>query len=401
MKLLNRRRTMNKDTLPYDSEVEYLEVSEDSEGTIIIDTEFVPNSLDLEIYCNYILYEYLHQYGIIYANTPLTNGSGYWRICGYGANYGTPDASRLNINNKFQFGDYLETCVRYGQILINGKEYALMTDLANYENNKASIKLLNRYSLDRGVYAKLYSFKIVKADELIIDLIPVRKGNEGFMYDRVSGKLYGNSGSGRFIIGPDKEPLYDAEVEYLETNDEGGEAYINTGLVPTGLDNEWYIEYMLNENPYRTDTSYGGSIFSAYTASNIAAYRIIRFKDSATSLYAINGSAAAAGKGFASLTGVKRYIRLYKDTSFDNNGVMYEPINTSDTINTGVLNIFNPNSKIRIYTFKWDKGDNTILDLIPVRKNGIGYMYNKIDGKLYGNSGEEGSYFIIGPDKTE
>ena len=36
------------------------------------------------------------------------------------------------------------------------------------------------------------------------DLLPVRKGNIGYMYDRVSGELFGNAGTGDFIIGPDK-----------------------------------------------------------------------------------------------------------------------------------------------------------------------------------------------------
>ena len=43
----------------------------------------------------------------------------------------------------------------------------------------------------------------------IRDFIPVRFTNslgqtEGAMYDRVSGQLFGNSGTGEFIIGPDK-----------------------------------------------------------------------------------------------------------------------------------------------------------------------------------------------------
>lgn len=39
---------------------------------------------------------------------------------------------------------------------------------------------------------------------LVADFIPIRKGNIGYMYDRVSGQLFGNSGTGAFIIGPDK-----------------------------------------------------------------------------------------------------------------------------------------------------------------------------------------------------
>ena len=38
----------------------------------------------------------------------------------------------------------------------------------------------------------------------IMHLIPVRVGDVGYMYDRVSGQLFGNSGTGAFIIGPDK-----------------------------------------------------------------------------------------------------------------------------------------------------------------------------------------------------
>ena len=35
------------------------------------------------------------------------------------------------------------------------------------------------------------------------DFIPVRVGQTGYLYDRVSGQLFGNLGSGDFILGPD------------------------------------------------------------------------------------------------------------------------------------------------------------------------------------------------------
>ena len=58
-----------------------------------------------------------------------------------------------------------------------------------------------------GTWAGLcYYFRLVTVeDETVVDLIPVRVGSVGYMYDRVSGKLYGNAAdSGAFIIGPDK-----------------------------------------------------------------------------------------------------------------------------------------------------------------------------------------------------
>ena len=38
---------------------------------------------------------------------------------------------------------------------------------------------------------------------LELDLIPVRIGTVGYMYDRVSGQLFGNMGTGDFVLGPD------------------------------------------------------------------------------------------------------------------------------------------------------------------------------------------------------
>lgn len=47
---------------------------------------------------------------------------------------------------------------------------------------------------------RLYSLKISNR----MDLIPVRVGTTGYMYDRVSRQLFGNAGTGDFIVGPDK-----------------------------------------------------------------------------------------------------------------------------------------------------------------------------------------------------
>lgn len=53
----------------------------------------------------------------------------------------------------------------------------------------------------RGTY---YSFKIYKNDVLVRDYVPVRVGTTGYMYDRVSGQLFGNDGTGDFVLGNDK-----------------------------------------------------------------------------------------------------------------------------------------------------------------------------------------------------
>ena len=56
---------------------------------------------------------------------------------------------------------------------------------------------------------RIYSCKIYQNGIIVSDFIPVRFINkrgetEGAMFDRVSGQLYRNAGTGAFIIGPDK-----------------------------------------------------------------------------------------------------------------------------------------------------------------------------------------------------
>ena len=50
---------------------------------------------------------------------------------------------------------------------------------------------------------KVSAFQVTQGHDLVLDLIPVRVGSVGYMYDRVSGTLFGNIGTGDFIVGPD------------------------------------------------------------------------------------------------------------------------------------------------------------------------------------------------------
>lgn len=94
---------------------------------------------------------------------------------------------------------------------------------------------------------RIYSFKIWDANGVLVrDYIPVRVGTVGYLYDRVSGQLYGNAGTGAFIVGPDIVP-----VEYIESH---GTEYIDTGLLmninnyQAGVDAE--IDASFSSMPY-------------------------------------------------------------------------------------------------------------------------------------------------------
>lgn len=44
---------------------------------------------------------------------------------------------------------------------------------------------------------------IAKSGTTVRDYIPVRVGQVGYLYDKVSGELFGNAGTGNFTLGPD------------------------------------------------------------------------------------------------------------------------------------------------------------------------------------------------------
>lgn len=68
----------------------------------------------------------------------------------------------------------------------------------------ASLYLLIRPSASStGINARLYSCTIKEGDTLLRNFIPVRKDGVGYLYDKVSGELFGNAGTGDFILGPD------------------------------------------------------------------------------------------------------------------------------------------------------------------------------------------------------
>jgi len=56
---------------------------------------------------------------------------------------------------------------------------------------------------DRKGIGRIYYFQIRKNGELLFDGIPVRVGSVGYLYDRVSKRLFGNKGTGNFVLGQD------------------------------------------------------------------------------------------------------------------------------------------------------------------------------------------------------
>ena len=193
--------------LPYDAEVEWLQ----GDGVSYIDlgygvTATTESYLDIGFYPTHLggNAEFL-------AGWQLSNGSnGQWiTISKNGATkYSSPIAALLTISSTPE--DYVEMHLQSGDYHanINSELVVKKTVTTNIRYWATFFRRTTNHNSDvtKGI---LSCAKLVYAQggdgTNEFDLIPVRKGSVGYMYDRVSGKLYGNAAdSGAFVIGPDK-----------------------------------------------------------------------------------------------------------------------------------------------------------------------------------------------------
>ena len=91
---------------------------------------------------------------------------------------------------------------RDGTLLLTHSEvtYQCTTNLAIFSYMKTGGITTDADEFMKG---RVYSFKIYDNGVVVRDFIPVRVGNVGYMYDKISKQLFGNSGSGNFILGAD------------------------------------------------------------------------------------------------------------------------------------------------------------------------------------------------------
>lgn len=204
------RRRQNK--LPYDSEIEYLE----SDGTQYIDLGRVLDSsidiIDLEVMATQRKNITLGVFGarkdannknfstlISSSNNPanvymiyINNGT-YTTYRVIATSMATNKVVKLHLEKSLK-EIYIDDILDVSSSLVSPD--------FNTETT-ATIFKINGSDFEK-VSARLYSLKWKQGSTLIMDLIPVRKGQIGYMYDRVSKQLFGNSGSGNFILGNDK-----------------------------------------------------------------------------------------------------------------------------------------------------------------------------------------------------
>ena len=197
--LLLRRRVAASKSLPYDAEVEYLEGG----TTQYIDTGVVPT---------------VNMRAILSASG-VTSQSGTVfgsRIALYSSMYAL--TAPANADLRFDFGNKIYNVNGY---LTDRHSYGLFGDqlkgviddnrVANFSSTTISSQYtIHLFGFNNGgthVYRtsdmKIHSLSLWNGDTRFMVLKPVRVGTTGYMYDSISGQLFGNAGTGSFILGSD------------------------------------------------------------------------------------------------------------------------------------------------------------------------------------------------------
>lgn len=176
--------------LPYDAEVEYLE----STGTQYINTGVMGASE-----------WHITAQG---AATPTTSncviattssGGSFW------GNYGNVDYWAVGNGSSWRcslpytsLGLFVVTFSSSAvQFTVNGETVTR----SSAPNFSMAFCLFSTNGYGYGATVRVYGCKVYQNGGLVRDYIPVRVGTVGYLYDRVSGQLFGNAGTGAFGYG--------------------------------------------------------------------------------------------------------------------------------------------------------------------------------------------------------
>lgn len=196
---------MGKIPPPYDAEIEYLQ----GDKTAFIDSGFVPG-VDSVLEIDYMI--------------PSNYGSASWDTIadvnpddntsrGMGIRLSGSYISTVNLfcfNSAYSQGNISSTTDQrhhavVKQNVVQLDETTKTISSVSYANTHSIYLFAENYNgtSRRKCACRIYSCRLYDGQTLMRDFVPVRVGQVGYMFDRVSGQLFGNAGTGSFVLGPD------------------------------------------------------------------------------------------------------------------------------------------------------------------------------------------------------
>lgn len=224
---------------------------------------------------------------------------------------------------------------------------------------------------------RIYFCKIYDNGVLIRDMIPVLDWNmTPCMYDRVSGQLFYNQGTGSFTYG--REIHY---VDYLEST---GTQYIDTGVTLTN-NHSVEIDYQLTSASQNRKGIFGGLVVngSRFGALLSPSNNYLEFGYGTTNVIYQTG-----------LPDTQRHVMkqqknlLYFDGTliYTFNSATFTQNFTAPLGNFAYTN-YTPASA-KYYSSRWWDGDTLVRDYKPaIDENGVGFMFDRVSHTIYDNAG--------------
>lgn len=184
--------------LPYDAKVEYLQ----SSGTQYIDIGIIGNAL-LEYEVKYLWISGDYKYVLGAQESDSVNR--------FSLMTGTWSSRRIYYNNGNSSNEkyYTLTAAEQASPVVSRKVYYDIFQNITRKGYFSAVTYTTPVTITvfvkhqgtthgNAFVGRLYYLKIGN-----LDLIPVRVGQVGYMYDKVSKTLFGNQGTGSFTLGPD------------------------------------------------------------------------------------------------------------------------------------------------------------------------------------------------------
>lgn len=202
---LLRRRIF--ESFPHDAKIEYLEADHNGKAYIITDIGLANHSITARIQ-NYSYQNDCALFGAWKQSSPAS----IFQVTLYNNRYyfgcSTANERNVAIPNGFNT-DWHDYELSPNSFKLDGD--VLYTETAQYNQNGLKCAIFGRSMFDVvqqntiSEVTRISSFiiKDLDADVIVFNGIPVRVGQVGYLYDKVSGQLFGNAGTGDFIIGSD------------------------------------------------------------------------------------------------------------------------------------------------------------------------------------------------------
>ena len=201
---------------------------------------------------------------------------------------------------------------------------------------------------------------------------------------------------------------YDCAVEYLQTD---GTAYIDTGIIGT---NELKVEMKFDEDKSNAHIDATSFVFGARTDASSGIFLLMyRPSNSSstpkgvmtlgynTSTSTISPTNQPSTNPFVAKTGLVFKTFLYRHLTLNGEQWSTSVVDFSNGLNNYLFAINNGGTGLvstsatgyqRIYYCKIWKNDVLVRDYIPVRKNGVGYMFDRVSKTLFGNVAGSGAF---------